>query len=171
MTGTWPLTFDWNGEAFVPIKRHAKEADKRFVVHELYALEAIQQRSWKSHKHYFASVYEGWLNLPEAESAKFATSEHLRKHALIRGGYFDKRSIACSSKAEALRLAAFIKPFDEYAVVTVSGALVEHYTAQSQAQNVMGKERFEGSKRAVLDYIANLLDVPASELERQTSDQ
>jgi hypothetical protein len=162
-----PLIFIWQGDCFEPIKRHAKECDQRYVIGQAYALDEIQERSSKSHAQYFAALNEGWMSLPDAAAAEFPTSEKLRKHALIRSGYFDKRSIACSSKAEALRLAAFIRPLDEYAIVTVTGSLVEHYTAQSQSFKAIGKAKFEESKRAVLNFIDNLLGLSSGETERQ----
>jgi hypothetical protein len=162
-----PLIFIWQGDCFEPIKRHAKECDQRYVIGEAYALDEILDRSPKSHRQYFAAVHEGWMNLPDHIAEKYATSEHLRKHALIRCGYFDKRSIGCSSKAEALRVAAFIRPMDEYAVVTVTGSLVEHYTAQSQAYNMMKKDVFQASKTAVLNFIDDLLGLSSGETERQ----
>jgi hypothetical protein len=159
-----PLLFRWEGDCFKPIPRHAKECDARYTIGEHYALEEIKERSTKSHAQYFAALNDAWLNLPETIAQRFATSEHLRKHALIGCGYFDKRSIQAASKAEALRLAAFIRPMDEYAIVTVSAALVEVYTAKSQSYKAMGKKDFQDSKTAVLDYVAALIGTEAERL-------
>ena len=158
-----PLIYRWNGNAFEVLHRHQKAADAEFVVGETYRLEQIKERSAKSHAHFFAALNAGWLNLPETMVDSFPTSEHLRKHCLIKAGFCDKRSIQCSSKTEALRLAAFVKPMDEYAIVTVTGSLVTVYTAQSQSQRAMGKENFQKSKQAVLDLIDTMLDVPLGE--------
>jgi hypothetical protein len=161
-----PLFYFWDGECFKPIPRHAKEADKRFVIGEHYALDHIEERSLKSHRQYFASIRECWLNLPNHIAATFTTAEHLRKHALIRTGFFDKRSIQAANKTEALRLAAFIRPMDEYAIVTVSGSLVECFTAKSQSHRAMPKGEFQASKTAVLEWIAALIDVAPAALEK-----
>ena len=158
-----PLAYRWSGTGFEVLPRHQKAADREFVIGEVYALEQVHERSAKSHAQYFAALNSGWLNLPEAMAEAFPTAESLRKHCLIKAGFHDKRSIQCSSKAEALRLAAFIRPLDEYAIVTVTGSLVEHYTAQSQAYNVMGKAKFEESKRAVLNFIDDMLGVERGE--------
>jgi hypothetical protein len=163
-----PLLFIWQGDGFSPIKRHAKECDQRYVIGQAYALDEIHERSAKSHRHYFASIHEGWMNLPERLAEDFPTQEHLRKHALIRSGFYDNRSIVAASKAEALRLAAFIRPMDEYAIVTVRAAVVDVYTAKSQSNKAMGKDDFQKSKRAVLDYIDGLLGVEQGETEKQT---
>ena len=102
---------------------------------------------------------KGWLNLPDDLAQQFPTQEHLRKHALIRAGFRDERSIAASSRAEALRLAAFVKPIDEYAIVTTSSSLVVVYTAKSQSYRQMGRAEFQRSKQAVLDFVDSLLGV------------
>ena len=159
-----PLLFLWEGDCFKPIPRHAKECDARYVIGEHYALEEIQERSTKSHAQYFAALKEAWLNLPEKMATDFATVEHLRKFALIRCGFYDKRSVSAASRAEALRLAAFIRPMDEYAIVTVSASLVEVYTAKSQSYRTMPKQEFQDSKSKVLDYVASLIDVRPEEL-------
>lgn len=155
----YPLLYTWNGEAMQPLPRFAKEADKRFVIGERYSLDEIQERSHKSHAHYFACIGNAWSSLPDHIAEKFPSAEHLRKYALIRTGFRDERSIACSSKAEALRLAAFIKPMDEFAIVTVSGPLVSVYTAKSQSCRAMGKHDFQKSKDAVLAFLDELLGV------------
>lgn len=151
------MIFEWDGDGMVPLPRFRRLADKHFVVHENYRLEVREDRSAASHNHYFAALHEAWQNLPEHLAEKFPTPEHLRKHALIRAGYRDERTLVAASKAEAQRLAAFVKPMDEYAVVLVDGATVTVYTAQSQSFRAMGKKRFEESKARVLDVIAGLI--------------
>ena len=94
------------------------------VVGEEYRVDPEEERSIASHNHFFMAVNEAWRNLPEHLTEQFPTSESLRKRALIKAGYFDSRSIACSTKAEALRVAAFVRPMDEHAVVVVSKAVV-----------------------------------------------
>src|SRR5262245_22191474 len=126
-----PMAFSWDGEAMVP--RQPKLADKFYVVGELYRLVVHEERSQAAHGGYFARVCEAHTNLPEQLVERFPTSEHLRKYALIRAGYRDERTIVASSKAEAQRLAAFIRPMDGFAVVLVDGATVTVYTARSQS--------------------------------------
>lgn len=162
---TAPIGFFWDGEAMVPRSRFAKLCDKLFVVGADYPLVVHEERSGQSHRHYFVSVHEGWQNLPEDVASEFPTSDHLRKWALIKAGYCDRRSIVCASKAEALRVAAFIEPIDEFAVVTVSEATVTVYTAQSQSQRAMGKKVFQQSKVAVLDIIASMVGVKPEQIE------
>lgn len=155
MTNIPPIEFTWDGEAMVP--RHPQRADRYYTVGERYPLLVHEARSMQSHSHFFAALHEAWTNLPEDQAALFPTVEHLRKWALIKAGFADERSIVCSSKAEAARLAAFIRPMDEFAVVTVKEAVVRVYTAQSQSMRAMGATEFQRSKQAVLDIVSAMI--------------
>ena len=163
-----PLLCEWTGEAFKPLGRYASDADKSLVVGERYKIAEAADRSANSHNHFFASLAESWRNLPEHLAERFDTPEKLRKFALIRSGYADQRQIFCASKAEAQRVAAFIRPMDEYAVVTVSEAVVTVYTAQSQSMRAMGKKEFQDSKTKVLDFVAGMIGVSPAELQANT---
>jgi hypothetical protein len=152
------MPFFWNGENFTPAGSHwARLADKHFVVGQVYPLEVREDRSQKSHSHYFASINEAWQNLPEDVAERFPTSEHLRKFALIKAGYADERSIVCASKAEAQRIAAFVRPLDDFAIVAAREAVVCVWTAKSQSVRAMGRQDFQRSKDSVLDIIAGLI--------------
>lgn len=123
-----------------------------------------EHRSHASHGHFFASVQEAFNNLPEDIAGDFGDAEHLRKWCLIKAGYRDERTLACSSKAEALRLASFIRPMDGFAVVLVREATVTVYTARSQSLRAMGKDEFQKSKDSVFDVLAKLIGVDVAEL-------
>lgn len=157
-----PLDFQWSGEGMYPLNSRA--AARQFVVGEVYHLEHREDRSARSHAHYFAAVNEAWQNLPDALAERFPTAEHLRKYALIHTGYRDERSVVCSSAAEARRLATFIRPMDDFAVVSVSGAALVVWTAKSQSTTAMGKMPFQQSKNAVLSFLASLIGVPPAQL-------
>lgn len=162
-----PLIFTWTGEAMEPLPRFRKAADVAFVVGEQYRMTVEEERSMRSHRHFFAMMHDAWLNLPERDADRFPTSEHLRKWCLIRAGYSDERSIVCASKAEAQRVAAFIRPMDSYAIVTVSEAVVRVFTAQSQSVKAMGHKEFQHSKDKVLDIAAGMIGVEPSALAKQ----
>ena len=163
------MLFRWNAEKAVMVPLRANHACKTFVDEETYRLGVIEERSANSHSHYFAALNEAWGNLPDAMAERFPTVEHLRKYALIQCGFRDERSIACASKAEALRIAAFIKPMDGYAVVIVREAVVMVYTAKSQSMKAMGKADFQDSKQKVLDIVSDLIGVTTKQLERQSA--
>lgn len=155
-----PIAFQWDGEAMAPASAFwSRKADEAFVIGETYRLVEHHDRSMASHNHYFVAITEGWQNLPEHLAERFPTAEHLRKYALVRAGYADERSIVCASKAEAQRVAAFVKPMDDFAVVVVSEATVKVFTAKSQSMKAMGKKAFQDSKTAVLDVIDEMIGV------------
>lgn len=160
-----PCAFQWSGDAMVPTKGFWVLANKLFVVGEVYTLDnADPTRSMASHRHYFASVYDAWLNLSEFDTERFPTADHLRKYALIRAGYRDERSIVCASRAEAIRVGAFVKPMDDHAIVAVSEAVVRVYTAKSQSPRAMGRKVFQESKDAVLGILAGMIEVSREQL-------
>lgn len=164
MTSIAPLAFDWDGDAMIPLS--PKRADAVYVVGQRYRLVPHEDRNANSHRHYFACVHSAWLNLPEEICDRFATSEHLRKWALIRAGYRDERTIVCGSKAEAQRIAAFMKPMDDFAVIVAREATVVAWTAKSQSVKAMGNKTFQESKTKVLDVLSEMIGTDAAELGR-----
>ena len=160
-----PLVFTWTGEAMEILPRFAKEADRRFVIGQRYVMDEIHERSAKSHAHYFACVSRGWSSLPEAIGAQFATADHLRRYCLIKGGFHNHRSIVARSRAEALKIAGFVRPMDEFAVVTVNECVVDVFTARSQNHRSMNRQEFQASKTAVLEIIDDMLGVPRGATE------
>ena len=159
---TPPVAFDWDGEVMKPL--NARRADAFYTVGERYLMVPVSQRSDVSHKHEFAWLREAWASLPDHLAERFATAEHLRKWALIRAGYSDSHTITCASKAEALRVAAFIRPIDEFAVVVTQGATVTRYTAKSQSKRAMGAKEFQDSKTKIMEVVARMLGVEAKTL-------
>jgi hypothetical protein len=164
-----PVRFQWNGEAMLPEPRFATLCDRQFVVGEFYTLIPHEQRSRASHKHFFAVVAEVWSNLPDRLALRFPTSEHLRKWALIRCGYADKKEIVLASDTDAERVGTFMRTLDTYAVITLSGPVITVYTAQSQAESAMGGKLFQEAKRDVLEFLANLIEVERKTLEAEAS--
>jgi hypothetical protein len=147
-----------------PLPAFAGSVASQFALGEVVLLERAEARSSPSHRHYFACVREAWVNLPEDLAARFPTDEHLRKYALIKAGFCDARSIVCASPAEARRIASFIRPMDDYAIVTVAHRVVSVFTAKSQAVGAMGRARFQTSKDAVLGMLAQMIGVDPAEL-------
>lgn len=155
-----PVQFQWNGEAMAPASKFwARKADEEYVVGENYKMVEHHDRSSNSHRHFFATVADAHGNLPDELLEQYPSPEHLRKRALVFKGYRDERTIVCASLAEAQRVAAFIKPMDDFAVVTVRDAVVRVWTAKSQSTKAMGAKDFQRSKQDVLDFIDDLLGV------------
>lgn len=166
-----PIMAIWDGQAFAPSHpRWAAKADQALVVGQEYYIGEHHDRSHKTHNHYFACVTQAWRNLPECHAqAPYATSpDHLRKYALIQTGYSDSASFTCGSHEEAKRFAAFLRPIDDFAVVTVSNSVVTRFTAQSQSMKAMGKKVFQQSKEEVLDYLSSLMGASLAELSQNS---
>lgn len=167
MTDAPPIRFAWDGESLAPAGPHwARLADRHYVIGEQYMMVEHHDRSAASHRHYFALLNDAFANMPEDMADRFATVEHLRKYALVRAGFCDERTFVAASKAEAARLAAFMRPLDEYAVIAVNEYAVKVYTAQSQSTTAMGKKRFNDSKNRVLDIVSQLIGVSVDDLSK-----
>lgn len=158
-----PQRFTWNGQAMVPTMPGV--AKRQFVKGESYLLELVGERSYKSHAHYFAALHEGWQNLPHHLLSHFPSAEALRKYLLIKCGYHDVRTVGCASPEEARRMAAFIKPLDEYAIVTTEGVIVQVHTAKSQSMKTMKRKEFQKSKHDVLDALGAMIGVDRRTLD------
>lgn len=159
----------WVNGAFHPVGNFQTAWCHDHLEHgEAVDLDVRRQRSGASHRHQFAWVADAWESLPEQYAMEpWAQSpEHLRKYALIRCRFCDTQTFPCASNAEAQRWAANLRPLDAYSLVTVQGNAVYRFTAQSQSMKAMGKEQFEASKRAILEFIADLIGVAPEQLAR-----
>lgn len=164
-----PIPFVWDGEVFRPLPSFGNIAGAHYGAGEIVTLAPVEDRSAPSHRHYFACINEVWKNLREDQVAEFPTAEALRKKALIQVGHRDERTIVCASRAEALRVAAFLRPIDDTAVVSVSGSTVIHLTAKSQSIRAQGKQSFQEVKDRVLDVLAELIGADPTALHKQAA--
>lgn len=135
----------------------AKHCDKELVVGETYRWEQVKERSLDSHRHYFACINDGWLNLPEHLADTFPSPDHLRKFALIKAGFCDIEHLTFPTNTEAVKACGLLKRMDTYAVCNVEDCLVTIARAHSQAMKWMGRKRFQESKEKVLHVISNLV--------------
>lgn len=159
-----PIPARWTGEAFEPMPGFARMADRHYVVGAVYDIGAVEGRSELSHRHEFAWLREAWRNLPERLADAFPTSEHLRKRALIDAGFFTETIIDAGANAAALRVAAYVRSEDEFALVIVRGPAVVIRKAKSQSRRAMGGSEFQASKSAVLDTVSALIGVEPAAL-------
>lgn len=159
MTAPFPCRYEGEGEFRATSNYWANRLDRELTVGEVYQFVEHKERSDASHNHFFASVKNGFDNLPDELKGEYPTPDHLRKKALIRKGYRDERDIVLSSAAEAERVAAFMRPIDDYAVVVNIGTVVRIWTAKSQKKNSMDNREFQKSKTDVLEFIDDLLGV------------
>jgi hypothetical protein len=149
----------WDGEAFRPAtKRQEALCNKHFVVGQVHHLEERHETSSPSRAHFFATMRDIWASLPEYLEEQFPTPEHLRKHGLLKAGFYTTTVHATGSPDEAKRLAAAIRPFDDYHVVWVKDATVTVFTAQSMSAKAMDKKTFQEAKTKVLEWAQGLLE-------------
>lgn len=159
-----PIPTMFDGEAFRPLPNFLRIAREHYGLGEVAPMIRHEERSRRSHDHYFASVGEAWKNLPEHLAARHPTAEHLRKFALIQTGHYDAAVHPCQFKTEAQRLRAVLAAGDDFAVIVVDGKTVTKLTAKSQSLKAMGKVAFQQSKTDVLEYLAGLIGVDVQQL-------
>lgn len=167
MTPDRPQGFTWDGEAMVP--RSPRLADKAYCVGETYLLVPHEERTSATHNHEFAWLKDAWLNLPEALADQFPTQEHLRKRALIDGGFYNETIIDAGTNAAAIRVAAAIRQMDEFALVFVRGVHVIRRVAKSQSRRAMNKQEFQASKTAILEIVSGMIGVKPAQLTGQAA--
>ena len=167
---TVPVIFTWTDDGVMkPHARFTRLCDKQYVVGENYRLETVEDRSSASHRHYFAAINEAWNNIPEAHANRWLTPDKLRKWALIQGGFFNVATYIARSKAEAIRLAAFLKSLDDEVEIEFDGNMVVRKTAKSQSYKEMSRKEFQQSKDAVFLVLDRLLGCEPGTLKRQAS--
>jgi len=163
---TRPVECIWTGEVFKPANpgQH-RAASARFGEGEVVPLDVAHGRSRASHDHYFALIGDAHGTLPENLAERFPTPDSLRHYALCKAGYCDVETMVASSKAEALRLAGFVRAGAKDGVqVVVSGASITRLTPRSQSVKAMGGKVFQESKAAVLEIVAELLETTPDRL-------
>src|SRR5262245_7714135 len=161
-----PIMYRWDGEAMHPLPYFRKRAVAEFKAGESYTLAENEQRSMNSHRHFFATVNEAWMNLNERDAELFPSADHLRKWCLTYTPFCDVHHYHAASKAEALRVAKFLSSSSDYSRVEIEGSIVRHYVPHSQALAAMPNNRtFQLSKNAVLDVLAKKLGVTVERLE------
>lgn len=167
-----PVILQYEGEGVfrAPSRFVAARCDRDYVIGERYRMAEEQERSMVSHRHEFAFVRHAWQSLPEQYAMEpWAQSEdHLRKYALIRTRFCTTEQFPCASRAEAIRLAAILRADDSYCLVTVAGAIVNRFRAESQSKRSMGAKRFHASKQAILEFLSDLIGVASETLARQS---
>lgn len=164
-----PVLMQWKGDGFEPATSYwQKQCDEQFVVGARYRIVEEQERSTATHNHEFAWLQTAWSTLPDELYAQYPNSEVLRKHGLIAKGYCTMVQHVSPTVAEALRLAAILKPYDAYAVVVARGNVVTVYTAVSQSKRAMGAKQFQQSKQALFEFVGDLLGVDPETIGKQS---
>lgn len=146
-----PMTYQGAG-VFHTLPRFVPLAAEHYGQGEVVNLAPVEERSRKSHDHYFAALTELWATLPEHLADRYANAETFRKAGLIATGHCSTDQTVCASNAEALRLRAALLRHAPESLAVIRGAVVTVYTAHSQSMKAMGREVFQRSKDDVLGW-------------------
>lgn len=164
-----PIIFTCTDDGMVPLWRYDNLFKEQFEAGKRYTLVEVQERSRKSHGHFFACVHDAWQSLPEHLAPRFPSDTHLRKFALIKTGFADITQIVVANNEEAMKLAGVHRRADRYAVVSINDTVVTIATAHSQKvkrgdNGGMDAKTFQASKDRVLDFLADMIEVESSDL-------
>lgn len=176
---SYPVTFVWSeadvidahgevarAKVMVPKPRYGNVCAKQFVEGHEYPLVILDARSRASHNFYFACLAEGFNNLPENIAARWPTPEHLRAWLLIESGWCEEDEFTLDDEAEAKTAMTKIRKRQPYARIIRNGRKVIVQYAVSQSAAAMGKDKFEASKKDVLDLLEHLTNVPRGALAK-----
>lgn len=165
MSESPPILVRWTDGKFIPANAPmVARCAQHFEAGELYRIEFREDRSAKTHKHFFASINEAFKNLPEAVAALCPTPEDLRKRALIVNGYADHIDLVGSTAEAAQEIARQIRRHGGYCIITSRGEVHRIYIAKSQSMKAMDKKEFQASKQAVLNTVSDWIGVTPAEL-------
>lgn len=154
---------------FIALPRFRAALDAEFVVGQAYILEQRQDRSAKSHAQFFAQLADAWGTLPERFDGRWPTDVHFRKYLLIKAGWCDHTQHPCASRAEAERTRVLAKRMDDYAVVVVSGNVVDVFTAKSQRFAAMDRRAFQEVKDKIFGFLDDMLRLDAGQAIEHTA--
>jgi len=110
-------------------------------------------------KRFFACIRDSHANLRDDDLARFPSSEHLRKHALIAAGWCDVMTVVAGSKAAAPGIAHAIQSKDRYCVIIINGDVLTVYTARSMARRSLKKPQFLDVAEKAFAWIARTTGV------------
>jgi hypothetical protein len=163
------IDYIWDAEnsVMIPTQSYLVRARRQYANGHKYRLEVREDRSSRSHAHYFACLKDIHDNLSDEQRTEYPTVEHLRKRALIKCKFYNMREYACETIRHAKNLEALAGQLDEYAIVVRKNDVVRVYTAMSQDLHTMDREKFTMSKNAVLDLCSEMIGVNRSTIEKQ----
>lgn len=161
----------FSGGVLIPVGHYGAKAARELMSEGDTVLVSIDHpRSQATHRHQWAEIRDAWQHLPESVQMMpwAATPETLRKHALIVTGYRQTETVDAGSKAAAERVAALLSRHATaahgYAITQARGPVVTCWTPESQSMRAMGGKRFQESKTAVLDWIAQQIGTTPEQL-------
>lgn len=130
-------------------------ADGEFERNQVYAMEAVEDRSPASHAHLFAVIADAWHS-SDAMIERYPSPEHLRKALLVRAGWCDSFEMVLRTPADAIMAAGHIQRKDTYAVITVNDNVVSVFSAKSMSRRAMKKADFQWVKDLILNHLTTM---------------
>jgi hypothetical protein len=161
----------WDGERFVPMRRFDKLCNSTFVMGERYVIEVGMLQSASKRAMFHATLNDVFASLPDDVASQYLSVEHFRKTLTIKAGFATQQDEICTSRAEALRLAAIVRGREPYSVVEVSGNIVRIWTALSTAGHAMDGKKFSECVDAVLGLASDMAGVDAKTLKKHAKDK
>jgi hypothetical protein len=167
MTTAGPISFVYQDGAFRPAGRYAAEqVAARYGDGQVVKLVEYEPRSRAHHNWFFVAVTHVFENLTDEQRLLWPTEEALRKYALCKAGCCDVATHVCSSKAEAERLAGFLRSHRMADLVVHDGSLVTALSAWSMKYREMSKTRFRECVEKTLPILADIIGVEVEALEQ-----
>ena len=165
MTEIVPLSFRWDGENMVPLKRFVPRANQQYVVGEEYRLKAEHERSEPEHRFFFASFHEAWTQLPTDTTERFKNEDQFRYWCLINCGYVKSHTqTIVRSESELVRAIQKAMLDDPYSIIKKRGNTLDIWAPKSQSRNSMSKDEFHKSASDVLVFVCEMLGITVDEL-------
>lgn len=165
-----PMTYLGAGTWQV-LPRFVAACDEHYGAGEIVRWAPVFERSRASHNHLFAEVGTVFDNLSDEQRLLWPTEDALRKHALCKAGICDVATHIAPSRAEAAKLAAFLRAQRFGDLITHSGQVVTVLTARSMRYDAMDRAAFQEAKDKVLAYLADLIGVDTATLQRAAADR
>lgn len=155
-----PARMKWQNGILMPVGRTAYATlSDAMEDGKIYDIEIVQERSQKSHGHFFASLSEAFSNLPELHRLDIPSIEHLRKRALIHTGWAHTFKIPCASGRAMNDLWKLMRETDEYVVCLPDPKthVLTVYKARSMSKKEMRPKEFQQCKDDVLKWAWGLV--------------
>lgn len=161
--------FLWtDDEVMKPAPRFLAMCRRQFAIGEEYALGPVEHVSSKSRAHFFVTIKNIWDSLPTPNP--FPSAETFRKRALVGAGWARHSQTVLDTPADAKKFGIGLRSVDEYAVIKVSGCVVDLWIAKSIGHGAIKGDEWKDVKNRALDWAAAQVGVTRSAAEKHSKD-
>lgn len=158
--------FVWTeDDVMVPLPRFKTMCVRQFAVGEEYALGPVEQVSSGSRGGFFAELRNIYDSLPETDT-RFPSFTHFRKVALVNGGWATHSHEVLDTPMDARKHARGIRRHDEYAIIRISGRVVDVWVAKSIGHGQIKDHEWKEVKPKALAWARAQVGVTKSESEQ-----